>query len=90
MAPDRYPGDESERLILEAERLEQKRSQVYDDVSSIDVNVEQILEAMNAGRREQEQGNAEILQQLKRQEGQRTVTNILLALILAALAYRLF
>lgn len=87
---DRYPGDESERRLWDAERLEQKRIQSYDDVSSIDINLEQLLEIVQASRLEQERTNAEVQQLLKHQDGQRAISNILLALILAVLAYQLF
>jgi hypothetical protein len=87
---DRYPRDESERRLWEAECLEQKRIQSYDDVSSIDINLEQLLEIVQASRLEQERTNAEVQQLLKHQDGQRAISNILLALILAVLAYQLF
>lgn len=87
---DNFPGDDHERIIRDAAILDRKREQIYDDVSSIQVAVDQILDDGQALRREQERLAAESAQHFKRVEGQRTLSNILLALILVTLLYRLF
>lgn len=90
MAPERYPADDHERLIFEAERRDRQLEQLPDDVVSIRVEIEQLREAAQASRAELERLNVDLFQHLKMLQGQRTLSNILLALILAAILYKLF
>lgn len=82
-----YPGDPDELAHWNAEMAEQKRISSYDDISGISASVEQISEQLQRLAAEQERSNIEVLQQLKRLEGQRTASTLLLALILAVLLY---